>query len=528
MRHLLSRDTAGWRRSAAVLAAGAAAALAVSGVTSTAAQAAGTPLRDLAAAKGIYMGVALANGTLGSDSTYRSIAATQFNAVTPENEMKWDTIEPSKGSFNYSSGDSIVSFAQTNSDKIRGHNLVWHQQLPGWVTSLPTNQVQAAMENHITNEVTHYKGKIYAWDVVNEPFDDSGNYRTDVFYNAMGGGVAYIADALKTAHAADPAAKLYVNDYNIEGTGSKSDAMYNLVKSLKAQGAPIDGVGFESHFIVGQVPSSLKSNMQRFADLGVDVAITELDVRMPTPATSANLSQQATDYANVVNTCLAVARCVGVTAWDLDDGHSWVPGTFSGQGAATLYDSSYNPKPAYTSVQNALGAGSSTSGGTTSGTTSGTTAGTTSGTTAGTTSGTTTGTTSGTTTGTTSGTTSGTTTGTTSGTTTGTTSGTTGGTPTGCSAVYSVTSSWNVGFTANVTISCAAGSSLNGWKANWNFGAGQTFASPAWNANCTQSGAAVSCSNLSYNASVPSGGSVSFGFNGNWSGSNPIPTVTLS
>ncbi|WP_377271430.1 endo-1,4-beta-xylanase [Peterkaempfera sp. SMS 1(5)a] len=524
MRHLLSRDTAGWRRSAAVLAAGAAAALAVSGVTSSVAQAAGTPLRDLAAAKGIYMGVALANGTLSSDATYKSIAATQFNTVTPENEMKWDTIESSKGSFNYSGGDAIVSFAQANSDKVRGHNLVWHSQLPGWVTSLPTNQVQAAMENHITNEVTHYKGKIYAWDVVNEPFDDSGNYRTDVFYNAMGGGVAYIADALKTARAADPAAKLYVNDYNIEGTGSKSDAMYNLVKSLKAQGAPIDGVGFESHFIVGQVPSSLKANMQRFADLGVDVAITELDVRMPTPATTANLNQQATDYANVVNTCLAITRCVGVTAWDLDDGHSWVPSTFSGQGAATLYDASYNPKPAYTAVQNALGGGSTTTGGTTAGTTAGTTTG---GTTAGTTSGTTAGTTAGTTTGgTTAGTTSGTTAGTTAGTTTGGT--TTGGTGSGCSAAYSVTNSWNVGFTANITISCAAGSSLNGWKANWTFGAGQAISPPAWNATCTQSGSAVSCSNLSYNGSVPSGGSVSFGFNGTWSGSNPIPTVTLS
>ena len=143
-------------------------------------------------------------------------------------------------------------------------------------------------------------------------------------------GSGYIADALRTAHAADPGAQLYLNDYSIEGENAKSNAMYSLVQSLLAQGVPINGVGFESHYIVGQVPSSLLANMQRFAALGVNVAVTELDDRIQLPASTASLNQQATDYATVVRDCLQVSRCVGVSQWGVGDADSWIPGTFSG------------------------------------------------------------------------------------------------------------------------------------------------------------------------------------------------------
>jgi endo-1,4-beta-xylanase len=298
-----------------------------------------------------------------SNATIASIAGTQFDMVTPGNEMKWDTTEPSNGSYNFAPGDGIVSFAQAHGMRVRGHNLVWHSQLPGWVSALPLGQVQGAMEAHVTTEVTHYKGKIYAWDVVNEPFNEDGSYRQDVFYNAFGGGEQYIADALKTAHAADPNAKLYLNDYNIEGENAKSNAMYALAQQLLAQGVPLGGIGLESHFIVGQVPSSMQANMARFAALGLDVAVTELDDRIPLPASSGNLQQQATDYANITKWCLAVSRCVGVSQWGVGDADSWIPGTFSGYGAATMYDNNYQPKPAYTSTLNALGGSSGGGGG---------------------------------------------------------------------------------------------------------------------------------------------------------------------
>jgi endo-1,4-beta-xylanase len=176
-------------------------------------------------------------------------------------------------------------------------------------------------------------------------------------------GSGYIADALRTAHAADPNAKLYLNDFNIEGTNTKSNAMFNLAQQLLSQGVPLNGIGFESHFILGQVPSSMQANMQRFANLGLDVAVTELDVRIQLPASSANLQQQATDFSNVTRDCLGVSRCVGVSQWGVDDGHSWIPGAFSGFGAADLFDSNFQPKAAFNATLTALGGSSGGGGG---------------------------------------------------------------------------------------------------------------------------------------------------------------------
>jgi endo-1,4-beta-xylanase len=345
-------------RLAALATAAAAAVVAAPLVALTAAapaQAAST-LRGQAEAAGRYFGTALTDGDLGI-SGEMNVANAQFDMVTPGNEMKWDTVEPGNGQYNFGPGDQIANYAKAHNMRVRGHNLVWQNQLPGWVNNLPTNQVQGAMEAHITTEVNHYKGQIYAWDVVNEPFNGDGSYINDVFYRAMG--VNYFADAIRTAHAADPAAVLYINDYNIEGQNAKSNGLYNLAKSLLSQGVPLGGIGLESHFIVGQVPSDMQANIQRFAALGLDVAITELDDRMQLPASNSGLQQQATDYSNVVKYCMNVSRCVGVSQWGVDDGHSWIPGTFPGYGAATMYDNNYQPKPAFNAALTALGGTSS-------------------------------------------------------------------------------------------------------------------------------------------------------------------------
>ena len=320
----------------------------------------GGTLGQLAQASGRYFGSATDNPEL-NDSAYTAVLGSEFGSITPGNSMKWDTTEPSQGQFNFSGGDAIVQFAQAHNQQVRGHNLVWHSQLPGWVSNLPAGQVQAAMENHITKEATHYKGEVYSWDVVNEPFNDDGTYRTDAFYNAMG--KDYIADALRTAHAADPGAKLYINDYNIDGTGAKADAMYQLASDLKKAGVPLDGIGFQGHLAIQySFPSNMQQNLQRFADLGLDVAFTELDVRMEMPSDSTKLATQADYYRQVTSACLAVTRCVGITVWDFDDKYSWVPSTFSGQGAADLYDENLQTKPAYTAVQTALGGGGGSGG----------------------------------------------------------------------------------------------------------------------------------------------------------------------
>ncbi len=254
------------------------------------------------------------------------------------------TVEPTQGSFNWSEADQIVAFAQAHHQQVRGHTLVWHNQNPSWLTNGTWTQAQLStlLQNHISTEVGRYKGEITAWDVVNEPFNEDGTYRSTLWYDGLG--ATYIAQALTWAHTADPAAKLYINDYNVEGVNAKSTALYNLVKSLKAAGVPIDGVGLQAHLIVGQVPATLQQNIQRFADLGVDVAVTELDVRMALPADSTKLAQQKADFKSVLAACVAVTRCVNVTVWGFTDSDSWVDSTFPGYGAATPYDANYAPK----------------------------------------------------------------------------------------------------------------------------------------------------------------------------------------
>ncbi|MFI6895597.1 endo-1,4-beta-xylanase [Streptomyces sp. NPDC050256] len=310
-------------------------------------------LHELAAAQGKYFGSATDNPEL-PDAGYAAVLGSEFGQITPGNSMKWDTTEPAQGQFNFTKGDVITDFAQQHGQTVRGHTLVWHSQLPGWVGALPPAQVEAAMTNHVTEEATHYRGAVSAWDVVNEPFNEDGTFRTSPFYTAMGSD--YIATALRAAHAADPDAKLYVNDYNIEGLGAKSDAMYALVSELLDEGVPLDGVGMQAHLAVQYgFPYQMQANMQRFADLGLDVAVTELDVRMQLPADSTKAATQSSYYRQVTEACLAVERCVGITVWDYTDKYSWVPSTFPGQGAANLYDENLLPKPAYSAVRTALG-----------------------------------------------------------------------------------------------------------------------------------------------------------------------------
>ena len=333
----------------------AAACMVVSSVTAVtaipAAHAAGaTTLGAAATGSGRYFGTATPSGKLG-DSTYSSILDREFNMVTPENEMKWDTVEPSRGSFNFASGDSVVNHASAHGQRMRGHTLVWHSQLPSWVSSIAdANTLRSVMDNHITQEMAHYKGKIYAWDVVNEAFADngSGRHRSSVFQNVLGNG--FIEEAFRTARGVDPAAKLCYNDYNIENwSDAKTQGVYNMVKDFKARGVPIDCVGLQSHFGAGGPPASFQTTLSNFAALGVDVQITELDIAQAS----------TTAYTNAVQACLNVTRCTGITVWGIRDSDSWRTGE-----NPLLFDNNGNKKPAYNA---ALATLNSSNGGTTGG-----------------------------------------------------------------------------------------------------------------------------------------------------------------
>ncbi|CAM5727603.1 hypothetical protein SVIOM342S_09656 [Streptomyces violaceorubidus] len=272
-------------------------------------------LGSAAAGQGRYFGTAVAAGHLG-EADYAATLDREFSSVTPENEMKWDATEPSRGTFTFTSADRIVDHARSQGMDVRGHTLVWHSQLPSWVSPLGASDLRTAMKDHINGLMGHYKGEIHSWDVVNEAFQDggSGARRSSPFQDKLGDG--FIEEAFRTARAADPAAKLCYNDYNTDGVNAKSDAVYAMVKDFTSRGVPIDCVGFQSHFNSNSpVPADYRQNLQRFADLGVDVQITELDIE-------GSGSAQAADYRKVVEACLAVSRCTGMTVWGVTDKYS--------------------------------------------------------------------------------------------------------------------------------------------------------------------------------------------------------------
>jgi len=450
-------------------------------VTASPAQAEST-LRELAAQKGgRHFGTALTVNPLNSDSQYRSIAAAQFSAVTHENEMKWESLEPQRGQYNWAPADSIINFAKANNQIVRGHTLVWHSQLPSWLNNGGFNgtQLRSLMENHIEVVAGRYRGDLYAWDVVNEAFNEDGTFRNSIWYQGMGRN--YIEYAFRKAHEVDPNAKLYINDYNIEGINAKSNGLYNLVVDLLNRGVPIHGIGIQSHLIVGQVPSTFQQNIQRFADLGLDVAITELDIRMQMPANSAKLQQQANDYKTVVNACLAVSRCIGITVWGIDDERSWVPYTFSGEGAPLLYDGQYNRKPAWYAVYEALGGnddpggsdpGGSDPGGSDPG---GSDPG-----------------------------------------------GSDPGGPSGpCDVDYVVVNDWGNGFQGAIYIRNTGSSPINNWTLQ--FSLPNVTISNGWNGDWTQSGSQITVKAPSWNPTIQPGQRAELGFVANKSGNASAP-----
>jgi endo-1,4-beta-xylanase len=356
----------------------------------TATPPAGSTLGGAAARTGRYFGTAVAASRL-SDSGYTGILSREFTMVTPENEMKIDATEPNQNQFSYGNGDRIVAQARSQGAQVRGHTLAWYGQQPGWMQGMEGSPLRQAMLNHITQVATHYRGQLYSWDVVNEAFADGGSGgRRDS--NLQRTGNDWIEAAFRAARAADPGAKLCYNDYNTDDWNqAKTQGVYRMVQDFRSRGVPIDCVGFQSHFNSNSpVPSNYRTTLQNFADLGVDVQITELDIE-------GSGTTQADNFRTVTQACLAVARCNGITVWGIRDTDSW-------RASATplLFDGNGTKKAAYTAVLDALNNGAPSGGDPTTTTPPPTT---------------------------------------------------TTPPPGGCTAAYAKTAEWNVGFNGQVTVS---------------------------------------------------------------------------
>jgi endo-1,4-beta-xylanase len=358
-----------------------------------------TELKTLAIARGIDIGVAVAS--VGG-AAYDSVLVRNFTGMVPENDTKWGNISSAPGTYSFTNADRMVDFAQQNNMKLRFHTFVWHQQ-SSYIANGHTNGVAQPtdpnkytraeafthMRNHINTVMSRYKTRnqmhvFSEWDVVNEAVArDSGNDDPSGQYGGMrrstGNSVNldsglsrwvgytqgetndfdYIDSAFAIAHRNDTTARLVYNDYDAEGMGKKSQAVFNLVSKLRNRKIPVHVLGMQCHWYIGPSnsgssgawdPQQTAQNMARLAALGLDISITELDIRFQNPSDSTKLYQQRQAYETIMSICLAQPRCKKFFVWGMRDGSSWINQRFPGYGTPLLFTgtgNTYTPKPAY-------------------------------------------------------------------------------------------------------------------------------------------------------------------------------------
>ena len=318
------------------------------------------------------VGVAVSPRELQTDAA--ALVAQHFNSITAENAMKMGPIHPKEDEYFWRDADTIVAFARRHNMKMRGHTLVWHTQTPRWLFTTAAGDTVTKevllqrLKDHITTVVNRYKGSIYAWDVVNEAIDDNdARYlRNTAFTRIIG--EEFIAKAFEYAHAADPKAVLFYNDYNTENPG-KRDRIFRLVKGLKEAGVPIHGVGLQGHWSVNN-PSreELEKSISMFSSLGLQVQVTELDVsvyagrqggqlingrRDTTAVFTPEMEQQQMEKYKMVFDVFRKHKnnVTGVTFWNISDRYSWLD-MRGRKNFPLLFDQNLQPKKAYWEVVN--------------------------------------------------------------------------------------------------------------------------------------------------------------------------------
>lgn len=323
-----------------------------------------TPLRTYTARLNKNIGVAVASYRYdcSRDDGETGLVGREFDLLVGENEMKFDATEPSQGVFNYGGADAVMWVADRNKQEVRGHTLAWHSQVPSWVSqdgkknnnNFSRRELLDILKNHIFNVVGQYKGRIREWDVCNEVLDDdqsivrtnpdSYKLRPSIWSTYIG--EEFIDSAFVWAHQADPEARLFINEYGAEFMGdTKTEAYYNLIKRLKADNRPIDGCGLQCHLTTGQLDTlKLEKNIRRYAELGMDCIITELDIALANPYAADALDTQAKEYGAITRVFLRNDNCPSMLVWGISDNHSWR------QNSPLLFDAGLKPKAAYYNV----------------------------------------------------------------------------------------------------------------------------------------------------------------------------------
>ena len=296
------------------------------------------------------VGAAVTVDAARDDDVYLAAFLEHFSSLTPENEMKWERLQPRRGRFDFAAADALVELAEGNGIRVRGHPLVWDQQLPAWVRDgrWTPQELEAVLREHVGRVVGRYRGRVAVWDVVNEPFEDDGSWTPSVWHRVLG--ERYVDIAFEAARAADPAARLVLNEIGAEHEGPKSRALLRLALRLERRGVPIDAVGLQNHTTVTGYPrrDRLAEVMATLAGGGLDAEITEMDVAV---GEGDDLAGQALAYAAAAGACAEAANCAGLTVWGVTDRHSWI-----GAGLRPLlFGADGRAKPAYAAVRSALG-----------------------------------------------------------------------------------------------------------------------------------------------------------------------------
>ena len=311
------------------------------------------------------IGTAIKINTLLKDTQLQKLQKSNFNSITSASDMKMNSIMPKEGVYSWKIVDSIVNYAQKNKQRLFGHNLIWHSSTPNWVQEKASKDslwLGTFMKEYITKYVTRYKGKVAAWDVVNEGLEShGGEVRKTIWYNTIG--KDYIAKAFQYAHEADPEAILFYNDFNIERDTLKLNSTLTMIKELQAKGVPISGLGFQMHIRMDTPDEVIANSLKKAVETGLQIHISELDIifnkhddtrgggiQVYEKLTEEMKQAQAKKYKNLVKMYKSIVpkeQQYGITFWDFTDRDSWINGFFNLNDWPTIFDEKLAPKPAY-------------------------------------------------------------------------------------------------------------------------------------------------------------------------------------